>query len=276
MVPGATCPPKCTLVERPGERGLCASANPPRRRLLPQPDGFDITLIARDAHGNRTGIGGDEVTATWRIEHLAKSKLAQRLRAHISPLDPYPPTIVDRGDGTYSIHLQGMRPCRPPKPAVNPNFEEDEESGTLSESKWLGKIVKKKETDYEALAIVDKVDGTQIVIRWLETNETARGTPQALLEGIDEYTLVSDSLLGRTEPTDEYGPLDIRALVVDGKRADDVDQSGPLTFVVDDGKKVSGRDPHATRTPQSHARERARPARPDRAAPSLLIPSDSF
>jgi len=208
VIPGGTCAHRCTLVELPGERGLCASANPPRKKLLPQPDWYDMTLIARDAYGNRTGVGGDEVSATLEMESLRGSKFASRLRAHLLPLDPDPPTIIDRENGTYCVRVPATRPVRPPKPLVLPHAEEDDATtGKLNALKWMGKVVRRKDTQLEALAVIESVEGREVTLRWVATGKTAKGKPEALLRGLDERTFVSEKLQGRVEKTDACARL---------------------------------------------------------------------
>ena len=208
VIPGGTCAHRCTLVELPGERGLCASANPPRKKLLPQPDWYDMTLIARDAYGNRTGVGGDEVSATLEMESLRGSKFASRLRAHLLPLDPDPPTIIDRENGTYGVRVPATRSVRPPKPLVLPHAEEDDATtGKLNALKWMGKVVRRKDTQLEALAVIESVEGREVTLRWVATGKTAKGKPEALLRGLDERTFVSEKLQGRVEKTDACARL---------------------------------------------------------------------
>ena len=80
--------------------------------------------MARDRFGNPRGIGGDLVESTFVIHAYGSSIIAKKLKMKLAPLDPEPPRVVDRGDGTYHLHLPGMRPCRPPKPFVAPYVED--------------------------------------------------------------------------------------------------------------------------------------------------------
>ena len=146
------------------------------------------------------------------LEAFSSSKLAQKLRRHLAPLDPEPSVVEDRGDGSYAVHLPGMRPRRPPRPAITP-YEEDV-AERLSVGKWDSKIVRMAGTEYDELAVVESVRGHTISIRWLDSGRQVVGEPSALLGAVDERTLVSDRLQGRVETTEAFGVIEIKALEV--------------------------------------------------------------
>lgn len=261
------------LLERPGQYGLTLSARPSRTKLTCNEKGYDLTVLLRDEFGNPLNCGGDEVRAELVLRGFGPSKLAQKLQRHLAPLDPQPPTVVDHGDGSYGVHLPGKRPCRPPKPAVSPyeedSYEEGEEGAEgaegravtkLSEGKWLSKIVRVMGTDLEALAIIDVVDTQEVELTWLESGKQARGEPAVLLQGVDQHTIVSDSLHGQVVVAEGMGTLAVKGLVPPesqlsvlqsrgGSRSAQGSGStppspsherakGPLMYVVDDGKSI--------------------------------------
>ena len=217
VAPGPTSPVHCILVERAGERGLCKSAAPPRESLSPNAAGHDLSLVVRDRFGNPRTVGGDRVEVELRFTlYSGSSKMAQTLKAKLAPLDPKPPTVVDRGDGSYAVHLPGIRPCRAPKPAVTPCHEEDLPE-KLAPARWMGKIVRLHESDNthgDGLALVEDVTGGHITVRWVQTGESERGTPTTVLGVIDDDTFVSDWLKGPVD-AENLGALEVLGLDCD-------------------------------------------------------------
>jgi hypothetical protein len=124
--------------------------------------------------------------------------------------------------------LPGMRPCRPPKPAVSPFVEDDEEGGDLSAAKWVGKIVRRHGTDVEGLALVEDVFGGQLALRWASDGRRQHGPPEKLLGELDERTFVSDSLSGTVEAQN----LDTLEVMAIGPGED-----GSLSYLVDNGEE---------------------------------------
>ena len=59
-----------------------------------------------------------------------------------------------------------------------------------------------------------------------------RGTPAALLNGVDEHTLVSDSITGSFVDADGYGNLEVKGLVAPEGSV------GKLMYIVDNGEKI--------------------------------------
>ena len=95
--PAPTSPRHCILIEQKGEKGLCKSATPPREFLLPRDTGYDVTLVLRDRFGNRRPHGKyEEVHAKFALHAYGDSSIARKLKMKIAPLEPKPPTIVDR------------------------------------------------------------------------------------------------------------------------------------------------------------------------------------
>ena len=237
VAPAATSAAHCILVELPGEKGLCRMASPPREFLLPRDKGYDITVILRDRFGNRRPRGGDEVLATFALHAYGNSTLARRLKLKIAPLEPEPPKVVDRGDGSVAVHLPGTRPCRPPRPFVTPYVEDA--PNKLSTTKWLGKLVRKQGTGFDQLALVEDVQYNQISARWVHSGVRMRGQPEVLLGGVDERTIVSDWLSGPIEAKN-LDTVDIKGLDQGDKKDRERDPSAPapLMYLVDNGQQI--------------------------------------
>ena len=238
VLPAATDPARCRVVERPGERGLCKSASPPRRLLMPNAEGHCFTIVACDRYGNARTQGGDDVRVSFGLHSFGgTSKLARRLKSHLGPHDPAPPAVEDRQDGSYAVRLPGTRPCHPPPPAVARLREgEDDAKGRLSAVKWVGRVVRYKGSEMERLAIVDAVVDSELVVRWVADGTVERGRPATLLGGVDASTIVSDKLGGYVD-VQHVGRVEVRG-IESAQAAPGEPASGELRYRIDDGENV--------------------------------------